>query len=96
MFSLEEANSKLSLLGKNWTIINDSGVLKLSKKVYFNDYISGYNKVKPLVDLAEKRNHHPIITIGFKYIEVVLFTHDIGGLVNHDFEMAKEINLILN
>ena len=41
--------------------------------------------------LAEKENHHPDICIQYTSVEIILTTHDLGGLTVNDFIIAAKI-----
>ena len=44
--------------------------------------------------VAEKNDHHPEWRNVYKTVEVVLSTHDAGGVTNNDIELAKAMNAI--
>src|ERR1700730_267691 len=44
--------------------------------------------------VAEKHDHHPEWRNVYKTVEVVLATHDAGGVTALDFELAKAMNAI--
>ncbi len=46
--------------------------------------------------LAEKMNHHPNWSNVYNQVEIELETHDVGGLSEKDFAMAKEIDQFYN
>jgi 4a-hydroxytetrahydrobiopterin dehydratase len=41
--------------------------------------------------LAEAHHHHPDICFGWGYATLVLTTHDVGGLTDLDFQLARTI-----
>ena len=43
--------------------------------------------------LAEKMNHHPEWFNVYNRVDVTLNTHDVGGLSDLDFKMAKKMDL---
>src|SRR6202020_12981 len=43
---------------------------------------------------AEKRDHHPEWRNGYKTVEVVLGSHDAGGVTARDVALAKVMNAI--
>ncbi len=44
--------------------------------------------------LAERAGHHPDILIQYRKVTLRLSTHDVGGLTEQDFALAREINAI--
>ena len=44
--------------------------------------------------IAEKHDHHPEWKNVYKTVEVVLATHDAGGVTLRDIELAKAMNAI--
>jgi 4a-hydroxytetrahydrobiopterin dehydratase len=44
--------------------------------------------------VAEKRDHHPEWRNVYKTVEVVLATHDAGGVTALDVELARAMNAI--
>ena len=46
--------------------------------------------VNRLAALAERKDHHPDLKVGYGYCEVLFTTHDAGGLTALDAECARE------
>jgi 4a-hydroxytetrahydrobiopterin dehydratase len=44
--------------------------------------------------LAEKRDHHPDLTIGWGKVHVLWTTHDAGGVTRLDLELAEATDTI--
>ena len=44
--------------------------------------------------VAEKNDHHPEWKNVYKTVEVVLATHDAGGVTRRDIDLAKAMNAI--
>src|SRR3989338_8845415 len=42
--------------------------------------------------LAEEEGHHPDMTVRYSGVDVVLWTHSIGGLSENDFILAAKID----
>ncbi|GAB3444954.1 hypothetical protein GCM10027396_15030 [Insolitispirillum peregrinum] len=42
--------------------------------------------------LAERRDHHPEIYNLYNRVELILTSHDVGGLSMRDVQMAEEID----
>ena len=47
-------------------------------------------------EFCENINHHPNWYNSYNVVKIELTTHDIGGLSNLDFKLAKKIDLIYN
>ena len=47
------------------------------------------NKVS---EIAEAENHHPDIEIVYCKVTISLTTHDVGGLTDKDYKLAKLID----
>jgi 4a-hydroxytetrahydrobiopterin dehydratase len=45
-----------------------------------------------IAEAADRLNHHPDVVLTYKRVSVELWTHDIGGLTERDFELAGEID----
>lgn len=75
-----------------WSLSADATTI--SRRFSFADFAAALAFVNQVGALAEAQGHHPDITFGWGYAEVVLFTHKIGGLHANDFIMAAKIDLV--
>ena len=70
------------------------------KKIYhefkFKDFKKAMAFVNKVADLAEEEGHHPDFIIHYNEVELVLWTHAVGGLSVNDFIMAAKINGLAN
>jgi len=48
--------------------------------------------VRVVADLAEAADHHPDLDIRYRRLRVALTTHDVGGLSDLDFSLARAID----
>jgi 4a-hydroxytetrahydrobiopterin dehydratase len=48
--------------------------------------------VNQVAGLAEKMDHHPDIILSYRHVRLELSTHSVGGLTDHDFTLASDIN----
>jgi len=63
------------------------------KKVYsFRQYLDGIEFVSRVGHLAEKENHHPDISVGWRKVTVSFSTHSAGGLTALDFKLAALVD----
>lgn len=61
----------------------------IAKEFKFADFASALAFVVRLACLAEKKNHHPDIELGWGRVKVLWTTHDAGGITRLDLEMAE-------
>ncbi len=60
----------------------------------FKNFIAAVNFVNHLVDPAEAAGHHPDLAISYNRVVIRLTTHDLGGLTEKDFDLARVIDAI--
>ena len=58
-------------------------------------YMDGISLVNQIAKLAEEHDHHPKITINYKYITIQYYTHKHGNITNMDLYMAKKVDELL-
>ena len=83
-----------SALGKlaGWTEV--SGRDAISKKFVFKDFNEAFGFMARAALVAEKNDHHPEWRNVYKTVEVVLTTHDAGGVTERDVTLAEAMNRI--
>ena len=86
--SKSEINKNLKLLNSNWKLVDN----KIQREFIFKDFLSAFNFIKELADLAENSNHHPDIFNSYNKVIISLTTHDLGGVSKKDFKLAMEID----
>jgi len=60
----------------------------------FKDFNEAFGFMSRVALVAEKNDHHPEWRNVYKTVEVVLSTHDAGGVTSNDIELAKAMNAI--
>ena len=65
---------------------------RIERRFAFGDFVEALDFVNRLGALAENEGHHPDISFGWGYCNVVLYTHKIKGLHENDFIMAAKID----
>jgi 4a-hydroxytetrahydrobiopterin dehydratase len=66
----------------------------IAKTFVFRDFNEAFGFMSRAALVAEKRDHHPEWRNVYKTVEVVLATHDAGGVTTKDIELAKAMNAI--
>jgi 4a-hydroxytetrahydrobiopterin dehydratase len=66
----------------------------IARTFIFKDFNEAFGFMSRAALVAEKRDHHPEWRNVYKTVEVVLSTHDAGGVTSLDIELAKAMNAI--
>ncbi len=76
-----------------WTL--EENASRLARRFEFENFKSALEFVNRVGDLAEQEGHHPDIAVHWNKVELVLWTHAIGGLHENDFILAAKIDRLL-
>ncbi|HEV3193564.1 MAG TPA: 4a-hydroxytetrahydrobiopterin dehydratase [Polyangiaceae bacterium] len=71
------------------------GAGAIARKYTLPDFASGLGFVVRIGCLAEKRDHHPDIELGWGRVRVAWSTHDAGGVTELDLSSAEATDAIL-
>ena len=66
----------------------------IGKTFTFKDFNEAFGFMARAALAAEKMDHHPEWKNVYKTVEVVLSTHDAGGVTSLDIDLAKAMNAI--
>ena len=75
-----------------WTEV--AGREAIARTFVFRDFSEAFGFMCRAALVAEKNDHHPEWRNVYKTVEVVLATHDAGGVTALDVELAKAMNAI--
>src|SRR5881628_3760575 len=89
--SAEARNSALKEL-PGWAVT--PGREAISKTFVFKDFNEAFGFMTRAALIAEKNDHHPEWRNVYKTVEVMLSTHDAGGVTSLDVELANAMNAI--
>ena len=67
---------------------------KLVKSFQFPSFMNAINFVNDVANIAERLDHHPIITINWKTVKLSLKSFDVDAITKRDITLAKEIDRI--
>lgn len=73
----------------------DEGRDAIVRRVSFGDFAEAFGFMARVAILAEKADHHPEWSNVYNRVEILLTTHDAGGLSHRDVELATAIDAIL-
>src|SRR5665213_3232139 len=87
----EARKSALKVLS-GWT--DTPGREAIARTFVFRDFNEAFGFMSRAALVAEKNDHHPEWRNVYKTVEVVLSTHDAGGVTSLDIDLAKVMNAI--
>lgn len=64
----------------------------LTRTFTFKDFNEAFGFMSRVALVAEKNDHHPEWRNVYKTVEVVLATHDAGGVTKLDIDLARAMN----
>ena len=89
--SAEKRKSALKAL-PGW--VETPGREAIARTFTFKDFNEAFGFMARAALVAEKSDHHPEWRNVYKTVEVVLATHDAGGVTARDIELATAMNAI--
>ncbi|KQM64201.1 pterin-4-alpha-carbinolamine dehydratase [Sphingomonas sp. Leaf17] len=73
----------------------DDGRDAITRSIVFEDFAEAFGFMTQVALIAEKADHHPEWKNVWNRVEILLTTHDAGGLSPRDIELAERIDAIL-
>ena len=67
---------------------------KAVKSFQFPSFIKAIDYVNEIAIIAERLDHHPIITINWKTVKLSLKSFDVDAITKRDIALAKEIDKV--
>ena len=89
MRKLKKSQDIESFIRKNTSWKKMKGRSALQKSFTFANFIEAFGFMTRVALVAEKMNHHPEWFNVYNRVDVVLSTHDAGGVTELDFKLAK-------
>ncbi len=75
-----------------WTY--DADAQGIRRSLRFDDFAEAFGFMTRVAILAEKADHHPEWFNVYNRVEILLTTHDAGGLSQRDIDLATAIDAI--
>ncbi len=66
----------------------------ISRAFEFKDFPAAMKFVNAVAELAEQAQHHPDMDIRWNKVTLALTTHDVSGLTEKDFALAKQCDAL--
>ena len=73
----------------------DEGRDAIARRFTFADFNQAFGFMTRVALLAEKADHHPEWSNVWNRVDILLTTHDAGGLSQRDIHMAQAIDALL-
>lgn len=90
----EEIAQKASEL-RSWKLISTSEKSFLKAELKFKDFKEAFGFMTQAALVSEKLDHHPNWSNVYNTVIIELFTHDVKGLTELDFNWAKQIDKLV-
>jgi len=90
-YSKEEIRQKLAAELPHWSL-KDGHITRTYKTHGWKATLMAVNTIGHLAEVAW---HHPDIHASYSAVEVSLQSHDVGGITDRDFELARKIEDII-
>eukprot|EP00970_Alexandrium_tamarense_P015115 scaffold4733_cov170-Alexandrium_tamarense.AAC.29 len=76
---------------KLWALSDDG--IKMTKSYTARNFQAAMDSINAIGSIAERENHHPDFHLtGYRNVEIVLYTHSLGGISANDIALAKMID----
>lgn len=75
---------------KGWT--HEPSRDAITKTFVFRDFVEAFGFMSQVALVAERMDHHPEWSNVYKTVNVLLTTHDAGGLTSKDVTLAKDMD----
>ena len=87
MLSKDEIEKNIVELDSGWEVKDG----KVVKAFQFSSFMNAIGFVNEIAKVAERLDHHPIITINWKTVKLSLKSFDVDAITKRDIVLAKEI-----
>ncbi len=68
----------------------------ITRSLVFTDFVEAFGFMSRVALLAEKADHHPEWSNVWNRVDILLTTHDAGGLSPRDIELAAAIDALVD
>ncbi len=76
----------------DWVAQGEAHGLTLRRRYVFSAYARGLGFVVAAAEHAEEVNHHPDLTLGYRWVVAVLTTHVSKGVTQRDLDLAEALD----
>lgn len=87
-----QARTEIGTSLPGWTLDPERDAIRRSFR--FDDFVAAFGFMTRVALLAERADHHPEWSNVYNRVDILLTTHDAGGLSLRDIALAKEIDRV--
>ena len=91
MLSNDEIESKIADLDNGWELKDG----KIVKSFQFTSFMDAIEFVNEIARIAERLDHHPIITINWRIVKLSLKSFDVDAITKRDIGLSEEIEKVI-
>lgn len=91
VLSESELNERLEAM-PDWNVVKG----EITRTYKLASFPFAIEFVRQIGDLAEAAGHHPDIDIRYDNVKIALSTHDEKGITEKDFNLAQQIDALLD
>ncbi len=89
--ALREIKAGLKAL-PGWSYARATKTISVEYKT--KNFMAAVKTINKIAKAAEKDGHHPDLYLtGYRYLKIVLSTHEAGGVTEQDFHLARQIKM---
>lgn len=86
--------AELSSSAPKWDVIEEEGMKRLRRVFEFENFAGALAFTDRVGALAEEADHHPRLVTEWGRVEIAFWSHDFGGIVAEDFQMAAKVDAL--
>jgi 4a-hydroxytetrahydrobiopterin dehydratase len=75
-----------------WTLDTQHHTPCLFKSWKLPNFDVAVHRFNQIAQLAQAQDHHPEVLSSYTQLQVRIWTHDVGGLTDRDFKLARSID----
>ena len=77
-----------------WNVIEEGGMKRLQRVLEYANFAEALAFTNRVGALAEEADHHPRLVTEWGRVEITFWSHDFGGIVAEDFQMAARVDAL--
>ena len=89
--SKDEIDAALAGLHAGWQAAGD----QIQRSVEFADFPTAVEFVNRIAPRCEELDHHPDLSLRWRWVEIALSTHSAGGVTELDVQLARIVDEVV-